>query len=95
MVIQAYHYGLQTPAVKNFKVFNGVSPELMVEVFPFKDSAPYNLKQVSQFETRSVRTEYFGLAIFNYIDPNIWELVPPDLETRANLETVTAFKRAI
>ena len=89
------HYGLQTLAVEMFKVFKDVSPQLMAKVFPFKDSAPYNLQQVSHFETWSVRTEYFGRQSLIYIDPNIRELVPSKLETRSNLEIITGFKRAM
>ena len=33
LVIQAYHYSLQTLAVEMFKFFKGVSPKLMAEVF--------------------------------------------------------------
>lgn len=36
LVIQAYHYSLQTLAVEMFKFFKGVSPKLMAEVFHLK-----------------------------------------------------------
>ena len=52
-----------------------VFPQLMAEVFLFKDSVSYNLRQVSQFDTRSGRTEYFERRFLTYIRPKIWELI--------------------
>ena len=51
----------------------------------------YNLRNESQFKTRPIRTEYFGLQSLMYLGLKIWEL-PPNLQ---NLETVTAFKLGI
>ena len=50
-----------------------------------------NLRHEPRFETRPVRTEYFGRQFLMYLGSKIWEL-PPNLR---NLEPVTAFKCGI
>ena len=50
-----------------------------------------SLKQISYFESRSVKTEYFGRQSLMSIGLKLWILVQPNIQ---NLETVAAFKRA-
>lgn len=71
------------------KAFKGVSPQLMPQVFPFKDSVSYDLKPESQFKTRSTRTEYCGRQpLIHYSPIYDWSII-------WNLETATAFQCAI
>ena len=50
------------------------------------------MRQISPFDTRFVRYEYFGRQSLMYIVPKIWGQVSSYIR---NLETVTAFKHII
>ena len=56
-----------------------------------KKQSNHNLRQVSQFSSRSVITVCYGTELLFHIGPKIWNLIPTNIK---NLHSVTAFKQA-
>ena len=49
---------IQTLAIEIYRVINGISPEIMKEVFPLKSNLKYNSKYI--FESRNVHSVHYG-----------------------------------
>ena len=49
MAVSIHHQNLQKLAVEMFKVSRGLSPEIVNELFQFREQIPYELRQRSQF----------------------------------------------
>ena len=75
-----------------YKVFHGVSPDLMSEILPLKAKVPYSLRKTSDFTVPNIRTVNYGLHSIRYLGPKIWESIPKHMKT---LESVDSFKNAI
>ena len=48
--VSVHHQNLQKLAVELFKVSGGLSPEIVNELFQFREQIPYQLRQRSQFQ---------------------------------------------
>ena len=67
---------LQVLVTEIFKVKNNLGPDIMKDVFDFKEP-PYNLRSESNhFTRRNVENTYHGLLSINHRAPKIWDLVP-------------------
>ena len=75
---------IQTLAIELYKVVNKLSPNIMNQVFPLKDTVAYPSRQV--FHTSNVKTTAFGLESVRYLGPKIWELVPAELKSIKSLK---------
>ena len=71
---------------------NGLSPDLMKDVFPLNDDSGYSTRKKRTFKSRHVKTVRYGTDSLAYLAPKIWELVPNEMK---NLESLIAFKTAI
>ena len=47
-------------ATKNYKVKNGLSPEIMKEAFNFQENEKYNLRIGSHLTNRNIQIAHFG-----------------------------------
>ena len=83
---------LQFLATELYKALNGLSPDLMKDVFPLNDGSSYSTCNRRTFKSRHVKTVRYGTDSLAYLVPKIWELVPNKMK---NLESLTAFKTAI
>ena len=50
MAVSIHHQNLQKLAVEMFKVSRGLSPEIVNELFQFREQIPYELRQRPQFQ---------------------------------------------
>ena len=71
---------------------NGLSSEIMKEVFPFNENTSYNTRNKRTFHSRSIKSDNFGSEKLSYLAPKIWELVPVEIK---NVDSAVSFKRAI
>ena len=55
---------------------NGLSPEIMNEIFQLREESQYNLRFISQFRSPPIRSVYNCRESVSYIAPKIWELIP-------------------
>ena len=90
--ISVHQRNLQFLATELYKVLNGLSPDLMKDVFPLNDYSGYNTRNKRTFKSRHVKTVRYGTGSLAYLAPKIWELVPNEMK---NLESLAAFKTAI
>ena len=81
---------IQTLAIEMFKVANGLSPEIMKNVFPLKSNPMYYTKQI--FKTRNVHSVYNGTDTLSFLGPKVWLIIPDDIRFCSN---ITEFKRKI
>ena len=72
------HYrNIQTLAIEMYKVANGMSPEIMNDIFQLKRKPRYNLRYTSEFIIPPVHSVYHGSESVFYLGTKIWELIPP------------------
>ena len=83
---------IQVLATELYKIVNGLSPEIMKEVFPFNENTSYNTRNKRKFHSRSIKSVTFGSETLSHLAPKIWELVPVEIK---NVDSVASFKRAI
>ena len=84
-----HHRNLQKLVTEIFKVKNGLSPELMNDVFEFIEK-PYSLRTTSHFRSRKIRTTKYGIETPSYLGPKLWNLVPNEYKTIESLEDFKA-----
>ena len=65
---------------KIFKVKNGLSPELMNDIFEFIEKL-YPLRTTSHFRSREIRKTKYGIETPSYLGPKIWNPVPNEYKT--------------
>ena len=75
--LNIHHRNLQKLVTEIFKVKNGLSPELMNDVFEFIEK-PYSLRTTSHFRLRKIRTTKYGIETPSYLGPKLWNLVRND-----------------
>ena len=83
---------LQALAIELYKVVNGLSPDIMKDVFPLNTSSNYNTRNRRVFHSRPIKTVYYGSETLSHLGPKIWELVPDEIKS---LNFLTSFKAAI
>ena len=82
---------LQKLVTEIFKVKNGLSPELMNDVFEFIEK-PYSLRTTSHFRSRKIRTTKYGIETPSCPGPKLWNLVPNEYKT---IKSLADFKAKI
>ena len=90
--VSVHQHNLQFLATELCKILNGLSPDLMKDVFPLNDDSGYSTRNKRTFKSRHVKTVRYGTDSLAYLAPKIWELVPNEMK---NLESLTTFKTAI
>ena len=62
--VSIHHQNLHKLAVEMFKVSRGLSPEIVNELFQFREQIPYELRQRPQFQTPWVHSVFSGAKIW-------------------------------
>ena len=81
---------IQALAIELYKVVNGLSPEIMNQVFPLKDVLMHCSR--FPFKTRNVKTVSYGMETLGFMGPKIWALVPGEIK---KVKSLAEFKRNI
>ena len=90
--VSIHHQNLQKLAVEMFKVSRGLSPEIVNELFQFREQIPYELRQRSQFQIPWVHSVFSGTESLKFLGPKVWALVPNEMK---QLESLGKFRNAI
>ena len=77
---------IQCLAIELHKAFNGISPDIMTEVFLLSTSYNYDFISRPTFTTRSVKTVYYGTESWSYLTPKVWALILNIIKSLENLE---------
>ena len=75
-----------------YKVANGMSPEIMNEIFKLREKSHYNIRYTSEFIISLIHRVYNGSKSVSYLGPKIWELIPPVIQ---QINTFSRFKKAM
>ena len=75
-----------------FKVFRGLSLEIVNELFQFREQIPYELRQQPQFQIPWVHSVFSGTESLKFLGSKIWALVPNEIK---QLESLGKFRNAI
>ena len=86
--LNIHHRNLQKLVTEIFKVKNGLSPELMNDVFEFIEK-PYSLRTTSHFRSRKIHTTKYGIEKPSSLGCKLWNLIPNEYET---IESLGDFK---
>ena len=90
--VSIHHQNLQKLAVEMFKVSRGLSPEIVNELFQFREQIPYELRQRPQFQIPWVHSVFSGTESLKFLGPKVWALVPNEMK---QLESLGKFRNAI
>ena len=78
------HKNLQVLPPELYIVRHGLAPELMNDIFK-KRNVTYNFGNNSTFETRNIKSVYYGSETIFFLGPKIWELLPSNIKNSENL----------
>ena len=90
--VSVHQRNLQFLATELYKVLNGLSSDLMKDVFTLNDDSGYSTHNKRTLKSRNIKTVRYGTDSLAYLAPRIWELVPNEMKS---LESLTAFKTPI
>ena len=89
--LNIHHRNLQKLVSEIFKVKNGLSRELVNDVFEFIEN-PYSLRTTSHFRSRKICTTKYGTETPSYLGPKLQNLIPNEYKT---IESLADFKTKI
>ena len=90
--VTIHHRNLQYLAIELYKIVNKLSPNIINELFQMNHENSNNLRNLSKFRSRKIKTTLYGSESLSYLGPKIWELVPLDVR---NSNTLQKFKNKI
>ena len=86
------HTNIQTLVIQIFKLLNGLSPQIMKDVFQVKSPAPYYLRDKNELYSRNPKTEAYESESVSFMALKIWSIVPQELK---NSQSLYSFKKGI
>ena len=72
--------------------FNGISPEIMNDVFKVRNKTHYQLRHTSQFLIEPIHSVFNGSESASYLGPKIWEQIAIEIK---NKDSLISFKKEI
>ena len=77
--VTVHQRNLQILATEMYKILNGLSSDIMQDIFEIKSNY-YNTRNASTFFSRNIKTVRYGLQTISYMAPKIWNLVPKKMK---------------
>ena len=84
-----HHQNLQKLAVEMFKVSTGLNPEIVRELFQFREHIPYELRQRTRFQIPLVHSVFSCTETPKFLRPKIWALVPNEMKQLESLGKIS------
>ena len=72
--VTVHHRNIQLVAVEMFKVKNGLSPEILRDLFQLREDR----NGTSRFSIPAVKSEFMGKLSLRYFGPLVWETMLPE-----------------
>ena len=72
--VSVHHRNFQVLTNALYKIVNGLSTEIMKEVFLFNENASYNTRNKRNFHLRSIKLVVFRSETLSYLALRIWSL---------------------
>ena len=89
--VSIHNRNIRTLAIEMHKVINGLSPEIMNEIFQIREETRYNLRYTSQFTIPPIHSVYNGRESVSFMGPKICKLIPP---TFKQIKPLSGFKKS-
>ena len=90
--VSIHHQNLRKLAIEMFQVSRGLSPEIVNELFKFREQIPYELIRRPQFQIPWVHSVFTGTESLTFLGPMIWALLSNEMK---QLESVGKFRNGI
>ena len=90
--LSIHRQNLQKLAIKMFKVSRGLNPEIVNELFQFREQIPYQLRERPKCQIPWVHSVFSGTESLKFLGPKVWALVPNEMK---QLESLGKFRNAI
>ena len=90
--VSLHHNNIHSLAIEMYKVANGISPEIMKDVFQIRNISQYNLRYAPTFVTENIHCFYNGSESASYLGSKIWEQIPTKIKT---INSLAGFKKEI
>ena len=75
---------IQTLAIELYKIINGLSPEIMKQILPLKESNRYCSR--FPFKSRNLHTLTNGTETIASLGPKIWHIIPDSIKNITGLD---------
>ena len=80
-------------AIEMYKVVNGMSPEIMIEVFNKRSNSHYNLRHTSQFSVNPIHSVYNGTETASCLGQTLGSKHLLKFETKSPLKVLSGRSR--
>ena len=90
--VSIHYINLRTLVVEMYKIYHGISPTIMNEIFTLRHQNQYNLRNWTYFDVPKVGAVNHGTESVRYLGSKIWEIIPACIK---GLDTIGKFKIAI
>ena len=90
--VSIHHQNLQKMAVEMFKISRSLSPEIVNELFRFREQISYELRQRPQFHIPWINSVFSGTESLEFLGPKVWALVANEMK---QLKSLGKFRNAI
>ena len=87
--VSVHHRNIQLLATELYKIVNGLSPDIMKEVFPINENTSYSTRNKRKLYLRSIKSVAFGSETLSHLAPKIWKLVPIEIK---NVDSVALLR---
>ena len=68
--VSVHHNNIHTLAIEMYKVVNGISPEIMNDVFKVRNETHYHVRHTSQLLIEPIHSVFNGSESASYLGPN-------------------------
>ena len=90
--VSVHHNNIHAIAIEIYKVFSGISPEIMNEVFKLREETHCYLRHTTQFLVDPIHSVFNGSESASYLGLKIWEQIPTEIK---NKDSPVGFKKEI
>ena len=90
--VSVHDRNLRALATEMYKIYHGISPTIMNEIFTLRHQNQYNLRNGAYFDAPKVKAVNHGSESVRYLGSKIWKIIPAYMK---ELDTIEKFKITI
>ena len=83
--VTIHERNIQVLLTKIFKVKSGAAPEIMTEIFKFKDHS-YDLRKNNCLERRIIKSCKYGSETVSNLGAKLWDILPENIKKAESLQ---------
>ena len=90
--VSIHHNNIHILEIRMYKIANGMSPDIMNDIYKLGEDTHYNLRHTSQFLVDPIHSVFNGSESASYLGPNIWEQILFEIKS---ISSLVEFKKEI